>query len=360
MMKNRWLKLHCLAAGLAVFSSSNAVESGPLLISDVPAGQVYTDAHIERIKNRDLAALKSGAGDPLVDEYLLTRKIYNLDAESLSQDEVEFLQQASKHQALAYKQHPEGPIAVPIFDVSSLAKHKLFLRGIYLKKPELLKVLNTNVAQFAQSSLLTPTHTEAAKLVLNQSRGHLSPVTIDVLVDGYKHNMNSASLALLRTLVESYKSYSAAAALLSSEYDSPLKHQVMSQLRQHFSATEREKLLREYALNQPKLASQALIEYGKLPLNVLKMEVLYSKLSDNKLGSSSALALSRLLKQSSDYSAVVDHLKQKASSRHAVANGLLTLKLVDTPDSRALLKTTLENDSIQFDDIKAEVTTWVN
>lgn len=360
MMKNKSVKLLCLAIGLTVWSSSDAVEAGPLLISEVPAGQVYTEAHIEQIKKHDVSVLKANSGDALVDEYLFYKKVFDLDASSLSEEQRRFLEQSSQHKTKVYKRHPEGPIAVPIFDIPSLAKHKLFLNDAFIKKQELVNLLSTNAIQFAQSSFSTPAHTEAAKLVLHESEGSLSPVTIDVLVKNYQHSANPSSLTLLKALMESSQSYSAAAALLSSEYDSPLKHQALGQLGQYFSSAEHEKLLREEALNQPKLASQALIEYGKLPSSVLRMELLYSKLADDKLGASSALALSRVLKQSSDYSAVVDNLKQQGASRHLVANSLLTLKLANTADSRAVLQTILDNDDIQFDDMKAEVTTWLN
>ncbi len=167
-------------------------------------------------------------------------------------------------------------------------------------------------------------------------------------------------MVLLEALVEKSGSYKAAEVLLNSPHNSPLKHQLLSRLEQYFSEHEQEALLKEQISNKSNLASQALIEYAKLPSGVLEVDILYSNLSDKTLGASSAFALSKVLKVSSDYSKIGDFLKQHRSSRYAVANCLLALKLANTDDSKAQLRDILDQDYIQFEDIKAEVKSWLN
>ncbi|WP_417446083.1 hypothetical protein [Kangiella sp.] len=349
----------CFALGLTYGSSLSAYEGAPLLISEVPHNQVYTEEHIAQVKKLSVAALKGGAEDSLVNEYLLFKKVSDLNSEELSQDDINFLKQATIHKVTAYKQHPEGPIAIPIFDISSLARHKLFMNEVHSKKPELASLLQTNSVLFAEASTKSLVNLHAAKSLLQNSPS-LPISTIDLLVANYKVHDSPDSLKLLEVLVENSGSYKAAQALLNSPYNSPVKHQLLIRLGQYFSDHEREALLKELISNRTALAPQALIEYGKLPQSVLNRDILYSHLSDETLGASSAFALSQFIKDNSDYSSIVDFLRQHPASRYAVANCLLALKLANTPESKALLRDILEQGYIQFEDIKAEVGTWLN
>ncbi|ACV27189.1 hypothetical protein [Kangiella koreensis] len=349
----------CFAIGLSYGSNLSAAETGPLLISEVPSNQVYTEERIAQVKGQSDAVLKRGGEDSLVNEYLLFKKISGMNSEQLSEHDINFLKQATIHKVTAYKQHPEGPIAVPIFDISSLAQHKLFMSEVHSKKPELVTLLQTQPILFAEISTNNSVNLQAAKSALQEATS-LSMPTADLLVDSYKTHANPNSLQLLESIVDTNGSYKAAEALLSSPHKSHLKHQLLSRLGQYFSEHEREALLKEQILNRTELAPQALIEYGKLPQTVLDRSILYSYLADETLGSSSAFALSELIRESSDYSNIVDFLRQHGSSRYAVANCLLALKLANTRDSKAHLRDILEQDYIQFEDIKAEVNSWLN
>ncbi len=347
------------ALGLIYGSNLSANEGGPLLISEVPSSQVYTEERIKQVKELSDAALKGGAEDSLVNEYLLFKKVSDLNPEELSQDDINFLKQATIHKVTAYKQHPEGPIAVPIFDISSLAQHKLFMNEVHSKKSEFTTLLQTNPVLFAEASTNNFVNLQAAKSTLQNSPS-LPILTVDLLVANYKDHDNPDSLKLLETLVVTSRSYKAAEALLNSQHKSASKHQLLRALDQYFSEHEREALLKELISNRSGLAAQAIIEYGKLPQSVLDRDVLYSHLSDETLGSSSAFALSKLMKDHSDYSTIVEFLRQHQTSRYAVANCLLALKLANTPDSKTQLRDILEQGYIQFEDIKAEVNTWLN
>jgi len=349
----------CFALGLSYGSHLSAAETGPLLISEVPSNQVYTEERIAQVKGQSVAVLKGGAEDSLVNEYLLFKKVSEMNPEQLTQHEVNFLKQATIHKVTAFKRHPEGPIAVPIFDISSLARHKLFMSEVYSKKLEFVTLLQTQPVLFAEISTDNLVNLQAAKSAL-QEVTFLSIPTVDLLVDSYKTDANPNSLQLLESIVEINGSYKATEALLNSPHKSRLKHQLLSRLGKYFSEHEQEVLLKEQILNRTELAPQALVEYGKLPQTVLDRSFIYSYLADETLGSSSAFALSELIRESSDYSTIVDFLRQHRSSRYAVANCLLALKLANTRDSKAQLKDILEQDYIQFEDIKAEVITWLN
>lgn len=350
----------CIALGFVLYCSrSSASEGGPLLISEVPSNQVYSEERIADVKNQSLAALKSYPEDSLVNEYLLFNEVSDINPEALSESDIKFLKQVANHKVTAYKQHPEGPIAVPIFDIASLAQHKLLLGEVHSKKLEFDSLLQSNPELFATMSTENNINVQAAKGSLQDSPA-LQMATVDLLVNSYSHHEGANGLMLLEALVEKSGSHKAAEVLLNSPHNTPLKHQLLSRLEQYFSEHEQEALLKEQISNKSNLASQALIEYAKLPSGVLELDVLYSNLSDKTLGASSAFALSRILKVSSDYSKVVDFLKQHRSSRYAVANCLLALKLTNTPDSKSQLRDILEQDYIQFEDIKAEVSTWLN
>lgn len=359
-MINRKTIALCIALGLVLYCSNlSASEGGPLLISEVPSNQVYSEERIADVKSQDLAALKGYPEDSLVNEYLLLNKVSDLNPEALSEGDISFLKQVANHKVTAYKQHPEGPIAVPIFDIASLAQHKLLLWKVHSKKLEFDSLLQSNLDLFATMSTENNINVQAAKGSLQDSPA-LSVASVDLLVNNYSQHEAANSLVLLEALVEKSGSYKAAEVLLNSPHNSPLKHQLLSRLEQYFSEHEQEALLKEQISNKSNLASQAIIEYAKLPSGVLEVDVLYANLSDKTLGASSAFALSRVLNASSDYSKVVDFLKQHRSSRYAVANCLLALKLANTDDSKAQLRDILEQDYIQFEDIKAEVNSWLN
>ncbi|RDX37659.1 hypothetical protein DZA50_01675 [Kangiella sp. HD9-110m-PIT-SAG07] len=363
-MVNKATKLLGVATGLLVLGMSSsdkvfAVERGPLLISEVPTHQMYSEEDINDIKLQEVISHKGNEQNTLEKEYSLFQKIKNINSNSLSPDQVEFLKTASKHQATAYTQHPEGPIAVQIFDVASLAKHKLFLHDVELQKSTLEPFWDSNPSLFVKKSLESSVNAQAAKALLNE-KGELSSVNVELLVDAYSSTDNIKGHSLLQQLVAKTSSMKAAQALLNSSHKSPIKHQLLSSLEKYFSEIDQETLLREQVTTKSELTSQALIEYGKLPLSVIKIDILYSKLSDAEVGASSAFALSKILKVSSDYSQLLNNLKEKKNSRIETANSLLALKMANSPDANHVLRKVLENDYIQFDDIKAEVTTWLN
>lgn len=348
-----------LVLGLTYWSNVSAIENGPLLISEIPSDRLYSEERIADVKSQSEAALKSDSEDFLVNEYLLFKKVGDVNPEALSQKDIDFLKQVAIHKPTAYKQHPEGPIAVPIFDISSLAQHKLLLNDIHLKQPEFIELLQTNPAHFTKLSLENSVNVQAAKASLKVPE-LLSIATETLLVDNYKQHENPNSLVLLEVLAETGRNYKAAEALLNSQHRSPLKHQLLSRLDQYFSEHQQESLLKDQIFKKSDLASQALIEYGKLPQSVMDVDILYANLADKRLGSSSAFALSKVIRDSSDYSTIANYIKQHGSSRHAVANCLLALKLANTGDSKAQLRNILEQGDIQFEDIKAEVSSWIN
>ncbi|AKE51656.1 hypothetical protein [Kangiella geojedonensis] len=368
-MKNITMTALYVALGLVAFKSSQAVERGPLLMSEVPSDQVYSESDITAIKSQDIEAHKSTATNSLAQEYQLYIKVKAMAVRGLSDEEISFLNQASRHKATAFQRHPEGPIAVPVFDVASLAKHKLFMADVYHQQKELSPLLNADPASFARMSTATPANTQAAKLLLEGSvpkaDGEVSSASIsstmtNLLVDQYKHIDSESSLVLLKALVEATHNYSAAEALLTSKQKSPLKHHFLENLGNYFSEREQEVLLKQLIANESELASQALIKYGQLPLSILDADLLYTKLADPKLGASSALSIARLLETSPDYARVINHVKAHQKSRAATANSLLVLKLADTAESKAALQDILDKGYLQFEDMKVEVYTWLN
>ena len=350
--------LSSIIIGLVISAETSAVEIGPTLISEVPPNQLYNESDILAIKDSAVKEFKSGGQNSLTKEYVLYQEINSIDPQSLTTEQLSFLKSNTKHQTEAFKRHPEGPIAVPVFDIASLARYKLFLHQVELEKEQLNPIFNSSLDTFAQKSLESPATIQASKALLAESND-LSLLDTELLINSYKTANHDDALPLLFALVEQKHSLEAAKAVLQSSFQSPLKHQLLSNLDKYFSAEQRETLLREHISAKSKLSSQALAEYGKLPQSVIKTELLYANLSDPSLGASSAFALANVLKKSSDVSILKSHLQHKKKSRLHTANTLLALKLADTAASRQLLQEALEQDYVQFDDMKAEVKTWL-
>lgn len=344
--------------GLVISAEANTVEIGPTLISEVPPNQLYNENDILAIKDSAAKEFKNSGQNSLIKEYSLYQKINLLDPVNLTSAQLSFLKSNIKHQTEAFKRHPEGPIAVPVFDIASLAKYKLFLHHVEQEKIKLKPFFNSNLAIFAQKSLDSPASVQASKALLAESND-LSLLDTEQLINSYKVANHKAALPLLLTLVQQKRSLEAAKAILHSSFQSPLKHQLLRNLDKYFRAEQRETLLREHISAKSKLSSQALAEYGKLPQSVIKIELLYTNLSDPSLGASSAFALAKVLKESSDISVLKSHLQYQKNSRLGMANTLLALKLMDTSASKQLLQEALEQDYVQFDDMKAEVKTWL-
>lgn len=368
-MKNITMAALYVALGLVAFKSTQAVEKGPLLISEVPSGQVYSDSDITALKNQDIEAYKGSSSNSLAKEYLLYTKVKATAVSNLSDAELSFLNQASEHKATAFQRHPEGPIAVPVFDVASLAKHKLFMADVNRQYKKLLPLLHSDPASFAEMSTKTPAHTQAAKQLLERtasekngavSSGAITSTVTNLLVDNYRNSDSQSSLVFLKALVETTHNYTAAEAVLTSKHKSPLKHQLLESLDGYFSDSEQEALLKQLITDKSELASQALIKYGQLPVSTLDADILYRTLSDPKLGASSALSIARLFESSPDYAQVMEHLKANQKSRVATANSLLVLKLTNSAGSKAALQDILNKDYIQFEDMKVEVSSWLN
>ena len=343
---------------LSLCAGTIAAERGPLLISEVPSNQVFTEDEIRTVKSKDISSLKSQPTNALVSDYIYFLTVSEVKPEVATQAERDILQRAASYKPNAYREHSEGPIAVPIFDIASLAKHKLMQMDAYAKKSEFLSLLQANPDRFATLSTSNGVNLHSAKMALHDAEG-LSPTITDTLIEKYSSLGGDESLALLNVLVDTQKSYEAAEALFDSDLKSPLKHQLLRALPKHFTDSQQKMLLERLIKKRSELASQAIIQYSRLPSNSINTDLFYSYLSDGKLGASSAYALSRVINRDGDYSKLIDYLKSNRSSRLAVANGILALKFVDTPESKGYLKELLENDEILFEDMKAEVALWL-
>lgn len=357
----RFISKICLVAVIStsLCNGSIAAEGGPLLISEVPANQVFTDNEIIAVKRQDISSLKSQPTNALVSDYLYFLSASEIKPEQAKQTDLELLRSAALYKPSAYQEHPEGPIAVPIFDVASLAKHKLLQIEVYAKRSEFLSLLQASPERFASLSTSNRVNLHAAKIVL-QDTVSIAPAVIDILIDTYSSQDGQEGLVLLSVLVDTQKSYKAAEALFDSNLKSPHKHQLLRSLSRHFSDSQQKMLLEQLIKRRSELASQAIIEYSRLPLSMINSELFYTYLSDENLGASSAYALSRFINREGDYSKLINYLTSNRSSRHAVANGILALKFVNTTESRAYLKQFMESDAMLFEDMKAEVATWLN
>ncbi|GAA4356865.1 hypothetical protein GCM10023151_05250 [Kangiella marina] len=349
-------------------SQAHSVEKGPLLLSEVPSSQLYTDRQVAQVKSGDEQWQKGHelnlTGKSFLEkDYLLYQKVQQTSLESVAQSDLDFLREASKHKPLAYQKHPEGPIATPVFDVASLASHKLFLHDVNTQKQQLSSQLSTSPELFVRQSMGSAVDTEAARQLLI-THSQLTPTTTHLLVKGYREAIEvgdgaQQSLLLLKTIAEEASDFEAAQAVLNASIRSPHKHQLLTQLHRFFSDAEQEALLSEQINGKTDLASQAIIQYGQLASSVRNNHVLYSNLSDAALGASSALAISRVNKTHPDYSVIVNNLKHNKSSRTFTANNLLVLKLTDNSESRAVLKDILDKGYIQYSDMRAEVASWL-
>lgn len=357
----RLISRTCFVAviALSLFIGTIASAGGPLLISEVPTNQVFTENEIITIKSQHLSSLKSQPTNALISDYIYFLNVSKIEPEIATQAERDILQRAASYKPNAYREHSEGPIAVPIFDIASLAKHKLMQMDAYAKKSEFLSLLQANPDRFATLSTSNGVNLHSAKMALHDAED-LSPTITETLIEKYSSLGGHESLVLLNVLVDTQKSYEAAEALFDSDLKSPLKHQLLRALPKHFTDSQQEMLLERLIKKRSELASQAIIQYSRLPSNSINTDLFYSYLSDGKLGASSAYALSRVINRDGDYSKLIDYLTSNRSSRLAVANGILALKFVDTPESKGYLKELLENDEILFEDMKAEVALWLN
>lgn len=344
---------------LSLCEKTNAASAGPLLISEVPFNQVFTENEIITVKSQDISSLKSQPENALVSDYIYFLTVSEVRPELATQADIDFLQRAASFKPTAYREHPEGPIAVPIFDTASLAKHKLLQIDAYAKKSEFSYLLQANPERFVLLSTSNRVNVNAAKIALQETVS-LTPAITDVLIDKYSSRGGQESLVLLNVLVDTQKSFKAAEALLDSDLKSPLKHQLLRALPKHFTDRQQEMLLEQLIKQRSDLASQAIIQYSRLPSNIISTDLFYTNLSDEKLGASSAYALSRVINRDGDYSKLIDYIKNNRSSRLAVANGVLALKFANTGESKGYLKELLENDEILFEDMKAEVAIWLN
>lgn len=352
--------------GLATSIITAQAEQRPLLLSEVPSHQIYTSLELESKLNQqsleDLKQAKKTSLTPLQKEYLLYDQLESLSADTMTAEDVARTKKLSKHQPQAYKVHDEGPLPIPVFDIQSLAKYKLYQYDVYQEQLNLQELVKAEQASFINNSLSSASLTEAARQVI-QSLTSQDKVLTDSLVDSYiAYNVGAEQerpqLALLYTLATHTNSEEATRAVLLSTVASPLKSQLLNDIQQHLESYQVERLLKELIRSKSELSSQATLKYGNLDSSVRNIDFLVSLLDDQELGSSSALALARL-NEDSVLDGIYSVITKNKASRTSVANGLLVLQQSTSAKAKDLLFRLIEQDKIIYSDMKQEVVSWV-
>ena len=330
---------------------------GPLLITDINHKQIFSENRIlfELEQLKDPQFLKKHKPSIFQKEYLLYQDIQDLSIEKLTREELSFIKQMTLYQSHAFKKHSEGPIAVAIFDVASLAKSKWFQHQA-LTKFNQLKALNADnvnaVYSLVQHSSL-PYEFRAAILTVQDYNPKQASDLISLLL-----NDTSLSQTKKNTLLYEAALVSANANDLSQVLQSisgPESHKLLDKAQKVMQPNDYKLLLEHIIENNTPLASQAIIKYSSL--NLIDINLLINKLSDQKLGASAAFALSQALDL--DLNKLLSLAVHKKSDRVLVANALLALKLNGSHQARTLLKAAVSNKDIAFTDISEEVSRWL-
>lgn len=333
-----------------------AVGKGPLLISELPPNQVYTEQQLTDFEKHPGTEFKGRELSGLEKDYQLYQKALGIAPENLTHEQRDFLRNLTAHKPRAYKAHAEGPVAIPVYNIKALAEHKLFKYKVAVEASKMETLFSSNIQQFVQQSTLNSTQVAAARKVIQDALS-IAEVTQMQLIDAYKVDNSNYSVVMLSELAEVTGNKDAVLAVLKKDTSDWQKNQLLNGLNQYFSAQEQQVLLQEIIEQKNKLSSQALLIYAKLPATVLDESFLYELLSDEVLGASSAAAISNL--PGLDFNWLVDNIKNHSKSRTAVANSLLVLRLSSNPEAKRVLHDIVAADYIQFADIKAEVATWI-
>ena len=343
-----------------VTESISTKADGPLLITDLPPNQVYSQQQLIQFEQKiNSDEQLKGNLNGLEKDYLLYQQLLNIDPDNVTEQQRELIFNSVQHKPGAYRSHEEGPVAMPVYDVRSLAGSKLLEYQVSLQKPEVEDLLNTNVSKFVEKTASDYFSYWAGKSILRKADS-LPESVINQLINGYSSNSSYFSHSMLYQVMKMSGKKEAVMAVLEKSELYFQKHNLLQNLSEYVSVQEQEKILREVIVQNNRLSSQALLNYAKLPESVKKTELFYELLSDPKLGSSSAAVLAESLKNGSNHQRIVSMVKSNQGSRDTIANSLLALWLSDTRAAKAALRELLQGEHIPFEDMQAEVELWLN
>ncbi|WP_223671153.1 hypothetical protein [Kangiella shandongensis] len=352
------LKRLFLVFGITFSSFIHAVEKGPLLISELPPNQIYTQQQLADFEKHTDADLKGQEITGLEKDYQLYKKVVSIRPDSLTDEQRDYLLNLTEHKPRAYKVHAEGPVAIPVYNIKVLAEYKLFKNKVAVEASKMQPLLVTNTQQFVKQSTTGSLQRLAARKAVKDSQP-INESTLRQLIDAYKADGSNGSVIALNDLAELTGNKQAAMAVLKADEAHWLKRQILNNLNQYFSAQEQRTLLKELIEQKTELSSQALFAYSQLPASAYDEDLLYGLLADEVLGASSAAAIANSSHGAIDFNRLLQNIKNNSNSRTMVANSLLLLRLSGDPEAKGVLRDIVAADYIKFADIKEEVATWL-
>ncbi|AOE49435.1 hypothetical protein [Kangiella sediminilitoris] len=352
------LRSYLMVTALIYSGLTVAVDTGPLLISELPPGQVYSESELAAFEKGVDLKLKGRESSGLEKDYQTYSAVLSINPEKVTPEQKDYLLKLTEHKSLAYKAHPEGPVAVPVFNIRALAEYKIFQYEVAAQAEKMKELIANDHQLFVKESLNNKAQLQAARKALNDSLP-ISDAVLNNMVMSYKANNSSSSAMLLSELVQLTGNKQAVYALLDFEGEHWQKSQILNNLSQYLTAQEQEAVLHNLIHQKGELSSQAVLHYARLPATVSKPDLLYGLLSDQYLGASSAAALARSAQKPLDVRWLKHNIQRHSESRVTVANSLLALKLAGDVESKYILRELLESDEIKFDDMKAEVLAWL-
>ncbi len=339
-----------------MLSMEQAIAGGPLLMKDISPSQLYSEKEIQQ----QTAIAKTNQKSQLSilqQEFLTLTKINQLEASSLTTQDLELLESAIQYQSKAFKKHPEGPLPIAIFDIASAAKFKLKQHHVWLKSQTLENLYSSDwngfKQRFLESEDVLSTSEQEAKLELVKK---LTTKEALFLAEQLKSSRSLQDPLLIETILQSKNmDY---LSLLLSKLQSPKAHQILNKNISQLAKPVQAELLKSVIENNTYLASQALNQYAKLPNAYRSKNWLTSKLKDQHLGSSVAMAIAQSndLLMYEELSAIVTNQK---SERTEVANALLALRFAKNEVADEHLKKLVEGKYIHFDDMQQEAQRWL-